>query len=69
MSRTNHLLRNPLWSAIDVDLRGYWLQASYGRCSLNALAFLKKAMRMFTNKPLVLVDRALWIDGRLRGLD
>jgi len=22
MSRTNHLLRNPLWSAIDVDLKG-----------------------------------------------
>ena len=33
------------------------LEASYGRSSLNALAFLKKALKMCTNKPLVLVDR------------
>jgi transposase-like protein len=36
------------------------LEASYGRSSLNALAFLKKALRMCTNKPLVLVDKGPW---------
>jgi transposase-like protein len=47
-----------VWSAVDVDSRELLaLEASYGRSCLNALAFLKKAPRMFTNKPLVLVDR------------
>ena len=36
------------------------LEASYGRSSLNALAFLKKALKMCTNKPLVIVDRGPW---------
>jgi transposase-like protein len=36
------------------------LEASYGRSSLNALAFLKKALRMCTNKPLVIVDKGPW---------
>jgi transposase-like protein len=36
------------------------LEASYGRSSLNALAFLKKALRMCTDKPLVLVDKGPW---------
>jgi transposase-like protein len=36
------------------------LEASYGRSSLNALAFLKKALRMCTDKPLVIVDRGPW---------
>jgi transposase-like protein len=36
------------------------LEAYYGRSSLNALAFLKKALRMCTNKPLVLVDKGPW---------
>jgi transposase-like protein len=36
------------------------LEASYGRSSLNALAFLKEALRMCTDKPLVLVDRGPW---------
>ena len=36
------------------------LEASYGKSCLNALASLKKALRMCTNKPLVLVDRGPW---------
>jgi putative transposase len=36
------------------------LEASYGRSSLNALAFLKKALKMCTNKPLVIVDKGPW---------
>jgi transposase-like protein len=36
------------------------LEASYGRSSLNALSFLKKALKMCTNKPLVLVDKGPW---------
>jgi putative transposase len=53
-----------IWSAVDVDSRELLaLEASYGRSSLNALSFLKKALRMCTDKPLVLVDK-----GPLRGL-
>jgi transposase-like protein len=33
------------------------LEASYGRSSLNTLSFLKKALKMCTNKPLVIIDR------------
>ena len=36
------------------------LEASYGRSSLNALVFLKKASRMRANKPLVIVDSGPW---------
>ena len=47
-----------VWSAVDVDSRELLaLEASYGRSSLNALAFLKKALRICINKPLVIVDR------------
>jgi putative transposase len=50
-----------VWSAEDVDSKELLaLEASYGRSSLNALAFLKKALRMCTNKPLVLVDKGPW---------
>jgi transposase-like protein len=50
-----------VWSAVDVDSRELLaLEASYGRSSLNALAFLKKALRMCTDKPLVLVDKGPW---------
>jgi transposase-like protein len=50
-----------VWSAVDVDSRELLaLEASYGRSSLNALAFLKKALRMCTNKLLVIVDRGPW---------
>jgi putative transposase len=39
-----------VWSAVDVDSRELLaLEASYGRSSLNALSFLKKALRMCTN--------------------
>jgi transposase-like protein len=44
------------------------LEASYGKSSLNALAFLKKALKMCTNKPLVIVDRGPWYRWGLRGL-
>jgi transposase-like protein len=47
-----------VWSAVDVDSKELLaLEASYGRSSLNALSFLKKALRMCTDKPLVLVDK------------
>jgi putative transposase len=50
-----------IWSAVDVDSKELLtLEASYGRSCLNALAFLKKALRMCTNKPLVIVDRGPW---------
>jgi putative transposase len=50
-----------IWSAVDVDSKELLaLEASYGRSSLNALAFLKKALRMCTNKPLVIVDKGSW---------
>jgi putative transposase len=50
-----------VWSAVDVDSRELLaLEASYGRSSLNALSFLKKALKMCTNKPLVLVDKGPW---------
>ena len=50
-----------VWSAVDVDSKELLaLEASYGRSSLNALAFLKKALRMCTNKPLVIVNRGPW---------
>jgi putative transposase len=58
-----------VWSAVDVDSRELLaLEASYGRSSLNALSFLKKALKMCTNKPLVLVDKGPWYSGHLRGL-
>jgi putative transposase len=50
-----------VWSAVDVDSRELLaLEASYGRSSLNALTFLKKALKMCTNKPLVIVDKGPW---------
>jgi len=50
-----------VWSAVDVDSKELLaLEASYGRSSLNALSFLKKALRMCINKPLVLVDGGPW---------
>jgi transposase-like protein len=50
-----------IWSAVDVDSKELLaLEASYGRSSLNALTFLKKALKMCTNKPLVIVDKGPW---------
>jgi putative transposase len=50
-----------VWSAVDVDSKELLaLEASYGRSSLNALSFLKKALKMCTNKPLVIVDKGPW---------
>jgi transposase-like protein len=50
-----------VWSAVDVDSKELLaLEASYGGSSLNALSFLKKALRMCTNKLLVMVDRGPW---------
>jgi putative transposase len=57
-----------IWSAVDVDSKELLaLEASYGRSCLNALSFLKKALRMCTDKPLVLVDKGPWYSGHLRG--
>jgi putative transposase len=50
-----------VWSAVDVDSKELLaLEASYGRSSLNAPSFLKKALKMCTDKPLVLVDKGPW---------
>jgi putative transposase len=50
-----------VWSAVDVDSKELLaLEASYGRSCLNALSFLKKALRICTNKPLVIVDKGPW---------
>jgi putative transposase len=50
-----------VWSAVDVDSKELLaLEASYGRSCLNALTFLKKALKTCTNKPLVIVDRGPW---------
>jgi putative transposase len=50
-----------VWSAVDVDSRELLaLEASYGRSSINALTFLKKALKMCTNKPLFIVDKGPW---------
>jgi putative transposase len=55
-----------VWSAVDVDSKELLaLEASYGRSSLNALAFLKKALKMCTNKPLVKGPWYKWAFERL----
>ena len=36
------------------------LEASYGRSSLHALEFLKKALEKCLNRPKVIVDRGPW---------
>ena len=55
-----------VWSAVDVDSRELLaLEASYGRSSLNALTFLKKALKMCTNKPLVKGPWYKWAFERL----
>jgi hypothetical protein len=41
------------------SLRSPWIETPE-RVPLNTLAFLKKALRMFTNKPLVIVVRGPW---------
>ena len=58
-----------VWSAVDVDSKKLLaLEASYGKSSLNALTFFKKALKMCTNKPLVIVDKGPWYRWHLRGL-
>jgi transposase-like protein len=48
-----------IWSTVDVDSKELLaLEASYCRSCLNALALLKKALKMCTNKPLV--DKGSW---------
>jgi len=50
-----------VWSALDVDSGELLaLEASYGRSGLNALDFLKKALKKRLNKPRVTVDRGPW---------
>jgi len=36
------------------------LEASYGRSCLNAITLLKKALKLCSNKPMVIVDRGPW---------
>jgi len=50
-----------VWSALDVDSGELLaLDASYGRSCLNAITLLKKALKLCSNKPLVIVDRSPW---------
>jgi transposase-like protein len=50
-----------MWSAVDVDSKELLtLEASYVRSSLNTLTFSTKALKMCTNKPLVIVDKGPW---------
>jgi len=58
-----------VWSAVDVDSGELLaLEASYGRSCLNALIFLRKALKMCINKPLVIVDRGPWYPWALERL-
>jgi len=53
-----------VWSAVDVDSGELLaLEASYSRSCLNALLFLKKALKLCINKPMVIVDKSPCIDG------
>jgi len=36
------------------------LDVSYGRSCLNTITFLKKALKLCSNKPLVIIDRGSW---------
>jgi len=50
-----------VWSAVDVDSGELLaLDVSYGRSCLNAITFLKKTLKLCSNKPLVIVDRGPW---------
>ena len=50
-----------VWSAVDVDSGELLaLDVSYGRSCLNAIIFLEKALKLCSNKPLVIVDRGSW---------
>jgi len=50
-----------VWSAVDVDSGELLaLGASYGRGCLNAITFLKKALKLCINKPVVIVDGGPW---------
>ena len=52
-----------VWSAIDADSRELLaLETSYGGSSLNTPSFLRAALRMCTNKPLVVLDKGPCID-------
>jgi transposase-like protein len=57
--RRGYLLKEYIrcvWSAVNVDFKKLLtLEALYGRRYLNALLFLKKALSMCTDKPLVRV--------------
>jgi len=50
-----------IWSAVDVDSGELLaLEASYGRSCLNALLFLKKALKICIDKPIVIVGKSPW---------
>ena len=50
-----------VWSTVDVDSGELLaLEASYSRSYLNAITFLKKALKLCINKPMVIVDRGPW---------
>ena len=36
------------------------IDVSYGRSCLNAITLLKKALKLCSNKPLVIIDRRSW---------
>ncbi|MGC8850398.1 MAG: hypothetical protein ACP5QI_08005 [Candidatus Bathyarchaeia archaeon] len=53
-----------VWAAIDVWAREILaLRVSWARSGLDALLFLRDALRLCANKPLILVDRGPWYPG------
>ncbi|MEM4290412.1 MAG: hypothetical protein QXQ48_09130 [Nitrososphaerota archaeon] len=50
-----------VWSVGDLDSEELpALEASYGRSALNALSFLRKALKLCFNKPKVIVNKGPW---------
>ncbi|MEM2080127.1 MAG: DDE-type integrase/transposase/recombinase [Nitrososphaerota archaeon] len=61
-----------LWSEVDVDSKKLLaLEASYGRNSLNAFRFLRKALKLCLNKPKIIVGSGPWYGWAIQrlGLD
>ncbi|MEM4006684.1 MAG: DDE-type integrase/transposase/recombinase, partial [Nitrososphaerota archaeon] len=50
-----------VWSTVDVDSKELLaLEASYCRSCLNTLKFIKKLLKLCTNKPKIIVGRGPW---------
>ena len=59
-----------LWTAVDVDSKevvGIYISGT--RSGLDTYSFLKYVLRFCTNKPVIIGDKALGINGLYRDLD